>query len=64
MSTNWISPETSSEQVAESISEVEAFMESRVEDLQEYGWSNETIAEALGVNEEFVVEHSSNNGEP
>jgi len=54
MRTILVSPESGREQVAENISEVEVFMASRVNDLQEYGWSNETIAEALGVNKEFV----------
>jgi hypothetical protein len=38
-------------------------MTSRVYELQEYGWSNERIAEALGVGEEFVEDHSSGHDE-
>ena len=64
MSSNWSTPEPGTEQVADNLSEVEAFMVSRIDDLQEYGWSNETIAEALGVSETFVEEYSSTYFDP
>ena len=36
------------------ISRIEAFIISRIGRLKEVGWSTEIIAEALGVNEEFI----------
>ena len=62
MDTTWSSPESGNGQVVENennVSVVEAFMVDRIGDLQEYGWSNDTIAEALGVNVEFVEERGS-----
>jgi len=65
MAVLWSSSQPGSEQMIqqEAISEVEAFMASRVYELQEYGWNNERIAEALGVGEEFVEDHSSGHDE-
>jgi hypothetical protein len=48
------SPEFGRDRGHENISVVEAFIASRINELQKYGWSNEAIAEALGVHEEFV----------
>lgn len=64
MSSNWSTPEPGTEQVTDNLSEVESFMISRIDDLQEYGWNNETIAEALGVSETFVEEYSSTYFDP
>jgi hypothetical protein len=41
-----------------SISKIEAFIISRVGDLKEYGWNNQIIAEAMGVNEDFIEKAS------
>ena len=61
MATFWNSYQPESEQLMEQevLSDVEAFMVSRVAELQDYGWSNENIAEALGVDDKFVEDHSS-----
>ena len=65
MSTFGSASQPGNEQVAEQElkSEVEAFMMARAHALHEYGWSDETIAEALGIGEEVIEYFSADNGE-
>lgn len=65
MATFWSSSDPGIEQSIEqaAISEVDAFIASRVDELQDYGWSNETIAEALGISESSIDEYADGHGE-